>query len=329
MTGFSFQDPVVLVGLLALPVLALLRHRRPPAALRYSRLPSGARGSWRLHLPFYLRLAALTLFLVALARPQLGFAWEESLTEGIDIEIALDISASMGAEDFRPENRLTVAKQVVREFIAGRSGDRIGLVVFAGSALTRAPLTTDQRMLDELVQAVELHELPDGTAIGVALAAAAARLEDSEARSRLIILITDGVNNAGAIDPAAAAAICEGLGLRVYTVGVGKGGRVPVPMPTTHPITGERVLRRVLMTMDVDRELLRAIAERTGGRFFEATDEQALAQIFEAIDRLETTPLKVKRYVRYREAFSPFAWAGLALLALPLLTAVIGWTVEP
>lgn len=329
MTGIAFQDPLILLGLLVLPVLAFFRHRHPPAALRYSRLPAAARGSWRLHLPFYLRLAALAFFLVALARPQQGFAWEESLTEGIDIEIVLDISASMGAEDFQPENRLAVAKQVVREFVAGRTGDRIGLVVFAGSALTRAPLTSDRRMLDELVQGVELHALPDGTAIGVALAAAAARLKVSEARSRVIILVTDGVNNAGAIDPAAAAAICEGLGLRVYTIGVGKGGRVPVPMPTTHPITGERVLRRVLMTMDVDRRLLQAIAERTGGRNFEATDEEALAHIFAAIDRMETTPLEVKRYVRYREAFPPFAWAGLAFLALPLLTAAAGWTVEP
>ncbi|MGH9380027.1 MAG: VWA domain-containing protein [Thermoanaerobaculia bacterium] len=329
MTGLAFQDPAVLAALLALPLLAFLHHRRRPAALRYSRLPSRAAGSWRLHLPFYLRLLALALFILALARPQQGFAWEESLTEGIDIQIALDISASMGAEDFKPENRLAVAKQVVRDFIAGRTGDRIGLVVFAGTASTRAPLTTDRRMLDELVDTVRLHELPDGTAIGVGLATAAARLKDSEARSRVIILVTDGVNNAGAIDPAAAAAICEGLGLRVYTIGVGRGGRVPVPLPATHPITGERVLRRVLMTMDVDHEVLQAIAKRTGGRAFEATDEEALAQIFAAIDRLETTPLEVKRYVRYREAFPPFAWAGLALLALPLLTAACGWTVEP
>jgi Ca-activated chloride channel homolog len=158
---------------------------------------------------------------VALARPQLGYAWEESLTEGIDIQIALDVSGSMAAEDFVPENRLAVAKDVVRRFVAGRTGDRIGLTVFSGSAITRAPLTTDRRMLDLLVRSLEINTQMDGTAIGVALATAAASLQDSEAKSRVIVLVTDGVNNAGAIDPLSAAAVSDGLGIRVYTVGVG------------------------------------------------------------------------------------------------------------
>lgn len=327
--NLHFQDPWVLLGLLLVPALLWIRHRRPQAALLYSRLPADSEGAWRLHLPFYLRVAALAVLIVALARPQLGFSWEESQTQGIDIELALDISGSMGAEDFQPKNRLTVAKQVVREFVGRRTGDRIGLVVFAGSALTRAPLTTDRRMLDELIEGVKLNTLPDGTAIGVALADAAARLKDSTAKSKVIILVTDGVNNAGAIDPASAAAICKGLGIKVYTIGVGTGGRVPVPVPVRNPITGQREIRRVMMNVQVDEPLLRQIAQHTDGRFFEATDGSALEQVFQRIDRLEKTPLRVKRYVRYRDVFQPLAWSGLALLLAPLLLAAIGWTFEP
>src|SRR5690606_31041197 len=166
----GFQAPLVLLLLLLLPALAFGHHRRPRPALRVPRLPGRHAGSWRLHLPFYLRLAALALLILALARPRQGFTWEESTTQGIDIQIALDVSASMGAEDFQPDNRLQVAKSVVREFIAGRPADRIGLVLFAGSAVTLAPLTADRTMLDGLVDGVELHTLPDGTAVGVGLA---------------------------------------------------------------------------------------------------------------------------------------------------------------
>src|SRR5262249_18650774 len=181
----------------------------------------GAGGALRPPLPFYARLLALGCLIVALARPQMGYAWEESLTEGIDIMIVLDISGSMGAEDFQPKDRLTVAKQVVKELIAGRTGDRIGVTIFSGGAMTRAPLTTDREMLGTIVDAVELNSLPDGTAIGVALASAAARLKDSQAKTKVVVLVTDGANNAGAIDPVSAAALCKGLGLKVYTIGVG------------------------------------------------------------------------------------------------------------
>jgi Ca-activated chloride channel family protein len=266
---------------------------------------------------------------VALARPQLGYAWEESKTEGIDIQIALDVSGSMGAEDFQPDNRLAVAKRVVREFIAHRPGDRIGLTVFGGTALTRAPLTTDRRMLDELVSSLDLSEVPDGTAIGMALANACARLRAGGAKSKVVILVTDGVNNAGEIDPRSAAALAKGLGIRVYTVGVGTAGRVPVPVSVRDPWTGRVETRRVMMDVEVDEDLLRAIAERTGGRFFRATDPDTLAQVFAAIDRLEKTPLAVKRYVRYREVFAPFAWSALALTLLPLGTAALRLTAEP
>ncbi len=330
MTDLTFRDPWWLALLVALPVLAWMRWRwQGIGALTFSRLPRAAGGRWRLHLPFVARLAAAALLILALARPQLGYAWEESLTEGIDIQIALDISGSMGAEDFDPHNRLTVAKQVVRDFIARRPADRIGLTVFSGKALTRAPLTTDRQMLDFLVESLELNMLPDGTAIGLALANAAARLEDSEAKSKVIILVTDGVNNAGAIDPRSAATICKGLGLRVYTIGVGTAGRAPVPLALPDPLTGERRVRRVMMEVEVDEPLLTEIAQRTGGAFYRATSPEALRRVFAEIDRLETTPIHTKRYVRYRETFQPLVWTGLALLLAPLGTALVNLTVEP
>jgi Ca-activated chloride channel homolog len=328
----NLANPAWLLLLLAVPLLAWAHHRRRAlGALTYSRLPGDgrARGAWRLHLPFYARLLAFVCLVLALSRPQLGYAWEESLTEGIDIQLALDISGSMGAEDFQPKDRLTVAKQVVKEFIAGRTGDRIGVTVFSGAAMTRAPLTTDRDMLGLIVDSVELNSLPDGTAIGVALASAAARLRDSQAKTKVIVLVTDGANNAGAIDPVSAAALCKGLGIKVYTIGVGSAGRVPVPLPMQDPITGQTVVRRVLMNVPVDEVLLRQIAGRTGGQFFRATDREGLRRIFRSIDQLEKTPLQVKRYVRYREAFPPLVWAGLAFLLLPLATAGLQVTAEP
>jgi Ca-activated chloride channel family protein len=325
-----FQLPLALLLLAGLPVLALRHHARPALGeLVYTRLPRGSRHGFALHLPFYARLAALACLIVALARPQLGYSWEESQTEGIDIEIALDISGSMGAEDFQPKDRLTVAKEVVKDFIGKRPADRIGIVVFSGAALTRAPLTTDRAMLNLLVDSVELNSLPDGTAIGVAIASAAARLKDSSAKSKVIVLVTDGVNNAGEIDPVSAAAVAKGLGIKVYTIGVGTEGRAPVPMPVTNPLTGEREIRRVPMNLQVDEALLRQIAERTGGRFYRATDQDALRTVFADIDRLEKTPLAVKRYVRYREAFMPLAWAALLLVVVPLPLVLAGWTAEP
>ncbi|HYU30715.1 MAG TPA: VWA domain-containing protein [Thermoanaerobaculia bacterium] len=329
----QLASPAWLLLLLAVPLLAWWHHRRAAlGALTYSRLPAGrgvGRG-WRLHLPFYARLAALAFLVMALARPQLGYAWEESLTQGIDVEIVLDISGSMGAEDFRPKDRLTVAKRVIREFVAGRPGDRIGLVVFSGGAMTRAPLTTDREMLDTIVDNIQLNALPDGTAIGVGLANAAARLKDSQAKSKVIVLVTDGINNAGEIDPISAAAVCQGLRIKVYTVGVGGSkGVVDVPFPVRDPVTGATEIRHVPMSLPVDEKLLRTIAGRTGGQYFLATDPASLQRIFREIDRLEKTPLQVRRYVRYRETFPPLVWAGLGLLVLPFATALLRITAEP
>ncbi len=325
----QFADPLWLAALSAAPLLALLHHRRGGAgALVVSRLPVRAGGAWRIHLPFYLRLAAFATLIVALARPQVGYAWEESTTEGIDIQLVLDISGSMAAEDFEP-NRLEVAKRVAREFVARRPADRIGLTTFSGAAVTRAPLTNDRRMLDEILAGLEITTEQDGTAIGVALANAASRLKDSGAKSRVVVLVTDGVNNAGEIDPGSAAAVAEGLGLRVYTVGVGTIGEAPIRVKGRDPITGRMVEQTVRIKVEVDEELLQKIAQRTGGRFYRATDPDALTQVFAEIDRLERTPLQVKRYVRYQESFQPFAWAALLLAATPLLLGILGATVEP
>ncbi len=325
----NFQDPWILLALLTLPPLAWWRHRqRGHGALTYSSLPAVAGGSWRLHLPFYLRLVALGLLIVALARPQFGFTREENLTEGIDIQVVLDISGSMAAEDFQPRNRLTVAKDVMREFIDKRVGDRIGIVIFAGRSLTKAPLTSDHQMLQFLLDSIELNTLPDGTAIGLALTNAAARLKDSAAKTKIAVLVTDGVNNAGNVDPDAAAALCEGLGIKVYTIGVGTSGTVPVPVQV-RGLGGRIETRRMAMNVEVDEELLQKIAERTGGQFFQATDPQSLRAIFDEIDELEKTPLETKRYIRYKESFQPLVYAALAFLFLPLLLASLGWTVEP
>lgn len=335
MGELSFADPWVFF-LLPLVVLLAVRHHRRRAfgALTYSRLEDrdGQRSrldTVRLHLPFYLRLVALALLLTAAARPQLGFSRQENLTEGIDIQVVLDISGSMAAEDFQPRNRLTVAVAVVKNFVEQRPADRLGLVVFAGSALARVPLTSDHAMLLDLLDGVSLHSLPDGTAIGLALANAAARLKASAARTKVIVLVTDGVNNRGAIDPDSAAAVCEGLGIRVYTVGVGTAGTVPVPMQFRDSDTGEVETRRVMMDVEVDEELLGRIAERTGGRFFKATDPESLRRIFQEVDRLEKTPLRVQNTVRYREIFMPLAVIALALLFLPALLALTGLTAEP
>jgi len=327
----EIASPWWLLLLLLLPLLAWRHHRSwSPGALTFSALPAASGGVWRLHLPFYSRLVALALLILALARPQLGYAWEETTTEGIDIQLVLDMSGSMGAEDFAPKNRLEVAKRVLSDFVGGRPGDRIGLIAFAGTSLTKAPPTTDRDMLEQLITTLDLHTLPDGTAIGLALASAAARLKSSPAKSRIVVLVTDGDNNAGQIDPDSAAAICAGLGIKVYTVAVGTtNGPVIIPVPFRNSVTGEVEIRRVPWNVRVDEDLLKRIAQRTNGRFFRATQPEALRDIFASIDRLERTPLQVRKMVRHEETFQPFAWSALALLLLPLFAAGAGVTAEP
>ncbi len=256
-----------------------------------------------------MRGVALALMILALARPQLGSAEEDITTQGVDIMMTLDISGSMAAEDFSPKNRLSVAKQVVKDFIVGRRTDRIGLVVFAARSFTKCPLTIDYDVLLRQLDDVELGAISDGTAIGSGLSNAINRLRSSRAKSRVIILLTDGVNNRGAIDPLTAAQIAQSLGMKVYTVGVGRHG--VAPFPVNDPMFGRRT---VSMEVKIDEETLKEIASLTGGKFFRAVDRNSLERIFQTIDDLERSVINVKSYARYEEIFPYFLWPGLMLI---------------
>jgi Ca-activated chloride channel homolog len=314
---FRFADPWLLVFLMLLPFLIFYRRwdqgrfkgglRFPPVQLAKQLKPS-----WALRLYpvlFYMRLLSITLLVLAFARPQLGSAEEDISTEGIDIMIAIDTSGSMASEDFRPNNRIILAKQVVRNFVQGRQSDRIGLVIFASRSFTKCPLTIDYDVLFKQIEDVNLGTIEDGTAIGNGLANAVNRLRVSRAKSRVIILLTDGVNNTGEIDPLTAADIARSLGVKVYTIGVGRQGIAP--MPVDDPIYGKRYIN---VEVQIDEALLQKIAELTGGRYFRAVDSNSLASIFKTIDGLEKTKMSVKSYTRYLEMFPFFLWPGLGLL---------------
>lgn len=336
LAGLRFLEPLWLLAALAGPAVvaaAWLREKRGravvfPGLSRTRRIP----GSWRARLrllPAVLAGLGLVAASVAMARPQRGSLRRNVTTRGVDIIVALDVSGSMAAEDFQPQNRLAVAKRVVADFVSHRPDDRIGLVVFAGQSLTKVPPTTDTGMLLNQLDDVHLDMLPDGTAIGSGLATALTRLRHSKAKSRIVVLVTDGGNNAGEIDPATAADIAAAMGVRVYTVGVGKGGRVPIPARVQDPFTGRTVTRTVMADVEVDEALLKAIAERTHGEFFRATDSHSLKSIFARIDRLEKSEIKVFSYRRYRELFHPFLLASAALSALAALAWAAGLRVAP
>lgn len=309
----TFASPLWLLALLAVPPLAwaLWRGRRPAPGLRYSVASDaaalGATGwaRWR-RLPDALLLAALALGVVALARPQDRDASVERSAEGIDIVLALDVSTSMTAEDFVP-NRFEAAKQVAAEFVQGRTSDRIGLVVFAAQAYTQAPLTLDYPFLLTMLGEVQMGVIEDGTAIGTALATATARLRDSDAASKVVVVLTDGQNNRGQVDPQTAAEAAAALGVKVYAVGVGSEGG---PLRGRLPFGGS-VLRRA---PGVDEAALRAVAETTGGRYFRATDAEALRQIYAAISELERTEIEETVLLDVEERYPLFLWPALACL---------------
>jgi len=327
--NLRFQDPLWLWALLAPPlvvVAAWLRERGGVRALAFpglsrARLRSpGLRARLR-HLPIVLAAVGLAASVLAQARPQQGSSREDVTTQGVDIVVALDVSGSMRAEDFQPRNRLEVAKTVVGDFVKHRVTDRIGLVVFAGRSLTKAPPTTDTAVLLRQLEDVRFDMLPDGTAIGSGLATSLTRLRRSKATSRVIVLVTDGSNNAGEIDPATATSLAKAMEVRVYTILVGRGGEVPMPVQVRDPFTGAAVTRTVQAQVDVDPELLKRIASETGGESFRATDSASLRQIFERIDKLEKSEIKVATYRRYRELYRPFLVAATALL----LAAAAAW----
>jgi Ca-activated chloride channel family protein len=266
---------------------------------------------------------------VALARPQHGTLKEDVTTQGVDIVVALDVSGSMAAQDFQPRNRLVVAKDVVARFVERRSTDRVGLVVFAGKSLTKAPPTTDTAVLLRQLEDVRLEMLPDGTAIGSGLATALTRLRHSKAKSRVVVLVTDGANNAGEIDPKTAADLAKAMEVRVYTILVGRGGQVPMPVRVRDPFTGQIIEQTAMTEVQIDEDLLKGIAERTAGEFFRATDPESLRHIFERIDKLETSEIKQKTFRRYRELFFPFLLAATSLLAAAGAAYTAGLRVAP
>jgi Ca-activated chloride channel family protein len=265
------------------------------------------------HLLFSFRIIAITALIIALARPQASDQWENVDTLGIDIMLSLDISSSMLARDFKPD-RLEAAKQVAMEFIAGRRNDRIGLVVFSGESFTQCPLTTDHAVLINLFKEVKSGIIEDGTAIGVGLANAVKRLKDSKALSKVIILLTDGVNNSGAIDPATAAELAKTFGIRVYTVGVGSMGTAPYP---AIDFWGRTVYQN--MPVEIDEETLQNIADLTGGKYYRAVNNDKLREIYAEIDRLEKSKISVKEFSRKDERFMFWAWLALVLLLIEII----------
>jgi Ca-activated chloride channel family protein len=333
---FRFEDPFWLWLALLAPLavlLAFLRERQAPAlvfpgAARLKARPKGVRVALR-WTPVALAALGLATGAVALARPQEGTLREQVTTRGVDIVVALDVSGSMAAEDFQPRNRLEVAKEVVAEFVKRRADDRVGLVVFAGRSLTKAPPTTDTAVLLRQLDDVRQGMLPDGTAIGSGLATALTRLRRSEAKSKVIVLVTDGSNNAGEIDPATATDLARAMEVRTYTIAVGRGGEVPMPVDFQDPITGRTVRRTVLTRVDIDEKLLEQIAARTGGEFFRATDPSSLRHIFDRIDKLEKSEIKHAAFKRYRELFPPVLMGSGALLALAGLVWAAGLRVAP
>lgn len=322
MFGDGFAYPWVLWFLLLIPVLGFVfwrRRRTMVTEVTFSSLqpfdhtPHTLRE--RLHLaPLWLRLAALALFVIALARPQSVSSKENVSTDGIDIVLVLDISGSMLAEDFTP-NRMQAAKQVAEEFIDGRANDRIGLVIFSAESFTQCPLTTDYPVLKSLLKEVKNGMITDGTAIGLALANGVNRLKDSKAKSRVMILLTDGVNNRGEIDPITAAKIAATFAIRVYTVGVGAQGEAPYPVETPFGI------QRRLIPVDLDEKTLSAVADMTGGKYYRATDNRKLKAIYKEIDQLERSKIEVTAYKRYSEKFYGWLFGGLFLVLLEVVLA--------
>ncbi|MBR0285941.1 MAG: VWA domain-containing protein [Bacteroidales bacterium] len=316
-----FEYPKLLF-LLIIPILLVgrylyieLRDRRPH--LRVSNLDAWTAGGRSVmeivrHIPFVLRTAALCLIIVAIARPRSSSQVEKVDTEGIDIIFAMDVSTSMLARDFEPD-RLSAAKDIAIEFIAQRPSDRMGIVVFAGESYTQCPLTTDRATLINLMKDVQTDLIEDGTAIGNGLATAVARMKDSDAKSRVVILLTDGVNNMGEIDPGMAAEIAKTYGIRVYTIGVGANGTAPYPVQTPWGIE----LRN--LPVEIDEDLLKNIADNTGGRYFRATDNTKLSEIYAEIGQMEKTRTSVDSFPVYKDLFKNYALAALACLLLELL----------
>ena len=320
-----FEYPKILYLLLLLiPMLFLYVWRAikgDAPSLRLSglaplQLIGGKWRTWLRHIPFVLKWIAVAALIVAIARPRSSSEFEKIDTEGIDIVLALDVSTSMLARDFKPD-RIGASKDIAIQFIAGRPSDRMGIVVFAGESYTQCPLTTDRVTLINMIKDIQTGIIEDGTAIGNGLATAVARLKDSDAKSRVVILLTDGVNNRGEITPLTAAEIAKTYGIRVYTIGVGAMGMAPYPVQTPYGISVQQI------QVEIDEELLRQIAQTTEGAYFRATDNTKLMEIYGEINTMEKTRTLVDSFPVYKELFMQFALICLLCLALELLLRLL------
>lgn len=320
MNSFEFANPGYFWLLLLIPAAVTwywyrLRHLQAKLQISTFTALSSLNPGWRVrfrHLLFGLRMAALTFIIIALARPQRSMSSQNISVEGIDIILANDISGSMLAEDFRP-NRLEAAKDVASQFIKSRPNDRIGLVVFSGESFTQCPLTTDHSVLINLYSEIKSGMVDDGTAIGDGLATAVNRLKESKAISKVIILLTDGMHNMGAIDPVSAAEIASLYGIRIYTIGVGTIGTAPYPFETPFGIQYQNV------EVKIDEALLQKISAMTDGKYFRAVNKQKLQEIYKEIDQLEKSKIDVTEFKRKKEEFFPFLLIALVLLGLEIL----------
>ena len=317
----TFAQPEWLFLLALVPLLGFWewwRRRRKQEGLRFSTLGAAKQMPQTLNarlrgVPVLLRMGALVLGILALARPQERNVTRERQTEGIDIMMVLDTSTSMRAQDFKP-NRFEAARDVGAEFIRSRTTDRVGLVVFAAKAFTQAPLTLDYDFLQEMLEDVDIGVIEDGTAIGTALAMAVNRLRESEAKSKVVVLLTDGQNNRGEIDPVTAAEVAEAVGVRVYTIGVGTHGKAPYVVD--HPFGGQR---RRMVPVEIDEDMLEKVAAITGGKYFRATDKEGLRSVYAEISELEKTEVEEHVYIDYEEQYARFLGPAFLLLLMEVL----------
>lgn len=332
MWELTFANPIFLGLFAVIPLLVvhyIFRWKRNKPSLLvsdtsyYAKLPKTFRQ--RTHfLPFALRLIALSFFILALARPQGHIGYEEISKEGIDIVLAFDMSSSMYAKDFKP-NRLEASKEIMKEFIQQRENDRFGLVVFAGESVTRSPLTTDRTRLIQRIDEIKIGQIPDGTAIGLGLATAVNRIKKSEAKSKVIILLTDGVNNMGEISPSTAGQIAKTFGIRVYSIGVGTTGMAPTPVSMLP--NGQFIYEN--MPVKIDEELLKGISTITGGKYFRANNEAKLRAIYDEIDQLEKTKIQVTQFENKPDKYWMFVLVGSFILLAELLLRSFVYRVIP
>jgi len=321
MSKLEFAYPAFFFALVLVPLMAawyLWRGRKGTAPLQLSGFENlddkmSSIRVWLRHLLAVLRMAVVALIVIVLARPQSSNQWEQITTEGIDIVMCMDISGSMRAMDFKP-NRLEASKNVGIEFVNARQNDRFGLVVFAGESFTQCPMTTDRAVVINFLKEIDFGVIEDGTAIGMGLATAVNRIRESKAKSKVIILLTDGVNNRGDVGPVTAAELAAGYGIRVYTVGVGSQGTAPINL---QDMFGRTVTQN--MPVEIDEEVLREIAESTDGAYFRATNNNKLREIYQQIDELEKTRLDVKQFSKKKEEYFPFLLAAMILLLFEVL----------